>query len=117
MSEYIGGALWITVYCIIICAAIAGNVLTIFAIIASRQLSSTVSNQFIFSLGVSDLLVGLSIPYHMCFHMLDSFGHSKTTCLVRFVLITFACASSILNFLFIAADRYSAVVHPLRYNR
>ncbi|EFA01319.1 Dopamine receptor 1-like Protein [Tribolium castaneum] len=117
VSDYVGGGLWITVYCIIIVCAIAGNTLTLFAIAASRQLSSMVSNQFIFSLGVSDLLVGLSIPYHMCFYLTDSIIHNETTCLARFVLISFACASSILNLLFVATDRYTAIVHPLKYNQ
>lgn len=120
MPEYVdvGGGLWITVHCIIIVCAVAGNILTLLAIATSRQLSSMVSNQFIFSLGVSDLLVGLSIPYHMCFYFLpDSIIYHKTTCLARFVLISFACSSSILNLLFVATDRYTAIVHPLKYNQ
>lgn len=115
--EFAGSVLWIVIYCIIVCATVAGNILTIFAITISRQLSSTISNQFIFSLAVSDLLVGLSVPYHMCFYLIESFGKSKRTCIIRFVLITFACASSIYNLFFISTDRYIAIVYPLRYNR
>jgi muscarinic acetylcholine receptor len=116
-SDYVGGTWWISVYCVIICAAVAGNILTLLATTTSRQLSAMVANQFISSLAVSDLLVGMSIPYHMCFYLMESFGHSRATCLVRFVLVTFACSSSILNLFFIATDRYAAVVHPLKYNR
>ncbi|CAH1367208.1 unnamed protein product [Tenebrio molitor] len=116
-SDYVGGTWWISVYCVIICAAVAGNILTLLATTTSRQLSAMVANQFISSLAVSDLLVGMSIPYHMCFYLMESFGHNRATCLVRFVLVTFACSSSILNLFFIATDRYAAVVHPLKYNR
>lgn len=117
LSSYIGSGFWVTVFCIIIFFAVVGNVLTLLAIIASRQLSSMISNQFIFSLAISDLLVGLSVPYHMCFYLVHSFGESKDRCLLRFVLISFGCSSSILNLFVVATDRYSAVVHPLRYNR
>lgn len=116
-NTYVGSVVWICVYSTIICAAVFGNILTILAITASRQLSSMVSNQFIFSLAVSDLLVGLTVPYHMCFFKINTLGDNKDTCLVRFVLISFGCASSILNLFFVAFDRYTAVVHPLKYNK
>ena len=114
---YCGTVSWL---CINICtasAAVLGNILTISAILLSKKLSSLISNYFVFSLAVSDLLVGLSIPYHMLFYIRTHLGDTESTCLLRFVLIAFACASSICNILFIATDRYVAIVYPLHYNR
>lgn len=117
LTEYVGNTLWIAIHCTISFIAISGNILTLFAITTSNQLSSTISNQFIFSLAISDLLVGSSIPYHMCFYMINSLQRNQTTCVSRFVLVSFACASSILNLFFVATDRYTAIIHPLKYNR
>lgn len=117
LCTYCGTTLWM---CINICSASAtviGNSLTISAILFSKKLSSVISNYFVFSLAVSDLMVGLSIPYHMCFYIMADFGKSEPNCLFRFVLTAFACASSICNLLFIATDRYIAIVYPLHYSR
>ncbi|XP_072397022.1 D(1A) dopamine receptor-like [Diabrotica undecimpunctata] len=115
--QYCGTTLWM---CISISSAfltILGNSLTLSAILMSKKLSSLIANYFVFSLAVSDLMVGVSIPYHMLFYTVDDFGKVKIRCLLRFVLTSFACSSSICNLLFIAMDRYLAIVYPLHYAR
>ncbi|XP_017781883.1 PREDICTED: D(2) dopamine receptor B [Nicrophorus vespilloides] len=111
-------AAWIAIDTVIIILTLAGNVLTICAIVLSKKLSELLSNRYIFSLAVSDLMVGLTIPYHLAFTigktMLPSY---KTTCVLRFVFIILACSSSIYNLLAIAADRYIAIVLPFHYSR
>ncbi|KAJ8935605.1 hypothetical protein NQ318_017343 [Aromia moschata] len=115
--SYCGTVLWMFVNVFIAFAAVLGNTLTISAILLSKKLSSMISNHFVFSLAVSDALVGFSVPYHMCFYVYEDFGKKETNCLLRFVLTSFACASSICNLLFIATDRYIAIVYPLHYSR
>ncbi|XP_050301227.1 probable G-protein coupled receptor No18 [Anthonomus grandis grandis] len=116
-EEYSGTILWFVINILLILVTVLGNLLTISAILSTRKLNSIIANQFIFSLAVSDLLVGLTIPYHMAFYVVPDFGSGKINCLLRFVLISFACSSSIMNLLMIAADRYVAIVYPLHYNR
>lgn len=108
---------WFVVDLIIMFTTISGNLLTLFAIILCRRLSQTVSNYFIFSLALSDLLVGVTIPYHFFFSVGITLGANKQTCILRFMLVILACSSSIYSLLAIAADRYVAVVHPLHYNK
>ncbi|XP_045766971.1 D(3) dopamine receptor [Maniola jurtina] len=96
---------------------VSGNTLTIFAVTMSRRLSSLVSNQFVLNLAISDLMVGLTLPYHLVFYIDDDFGQIKWSCLMRFILIILACLASIYNIIAIAVDRYIAIVHPLHYSR
>lgn len=86
---------------------VSGNTLTILAVTLSRRLSSLVSNQFVLNLAVSDLMVGLTLPYHLVFYLDDDFGKVKWTCLMRFILIVLACLASIYNIIAIAVDRYN----------
>ncbi|KAG5885460.1 hypothetical protein JTB14_037041 [Gonioctena quinquepunctata] len=115
--HYCGTTYWLCISITTSLVAVFGNILTVFAILFSKKLSSLVANYFIFSLAVSDLLVGFSVPYHMLFYLVEGFGGTRAICLVRFVLTCFACASSICNLLFIAMDRYLAIVYPLHYTR
>ncbi|VVC99290.1 unnamed protein product [Leptidea sinapis] len=96
---------------------VSGNTLTILAVTLSRRLSSLVSNQFVLNLAISDLMVGLTLPYHLVFYVDDDFGKIKWSCLMRFILIILACLASIYNIIAIAVDRYIAIVHPLHYSR
>lgn len=116
-EEYSGTIIWFVVNVLLISVTVSGNLLTITAILVTRKLRTILANQFVFSLAVSDLLVGLTIPYHMAFYVIQDFGLGKVNCLLRFVLISFACSSSISNLLVIATDRYAAIVYPLHYIR
>lgn len=84
---------------------ISGNTLTILAVTLSRKLSTLVSNQFVLNLAVSDLMVGMTLPYHMVFYLDEEFGKIKWSCLMRFILIVLACLASIYNIIAIAVDR------------
>ncbi|KAG8236826.1 hypothetical protein J437_LFUL017283 [Ladona fulva] len=90
------------------------------------------SSRFVLSLAISDLLVGLSMPFHMVFYIQGAdgggsplmigkdyvtLGQIEWACLLRFVLIALACSASACNLLAIAVDRYLAIVYPLHYCR
>ncbi|XP_069702110.1 histamine H2 receptor-like [Periplaneta americana] len=94
-----------------------GNTLTILAIRCSRRLSNVMSNHFVLSLAISDLFVGLTLPYHMAFYLSDTLGTDKQTCILRFVLLVLGCTASMCNLIIIAIDRYISIVHPLHYCR
>lgn len=86
---------------------LSGNTLTILAVTLSRRLSCLVSNQFVLNLAISDLMVGLTLPYHLVFYLDAEFGKIKWSCLMRFILIILACLASIYNIIAIAVDRYA----------
>lgn len=113
-----GQLLWVYIDGGLMIAIIFGNSLTIIAVIFCKKLSEILSNQFILSLAVSDLLVGLSLPYHILFSLCTfDLGFDKNTCLLRFVLIILPCCASLYNLIVIAVDRYISIVHPLHYSR
>lgn len=108
--------LWISMDCFLFVAIVLGNVLTILAITWARRLRSVVSNYFILNLAVSDLMVGVTLPYHLAFYVDSTLHCNKSVCISRFVMFTLACGGSIYNLIVIAIDRYVAIVHPLSYN-
>ncbi|XP_018340326.1 PREDICTED: histamine H2 receptor [Trachymyrmex septentrionalis] len=107
---------WISLDCFLFVAIVLGNILTILAITWARKLRSVVSNYFILNLAVSDLMVGITVPYHLAFYVDSTLHRNKSVCISRFVMFILACGGSIYNLIMIALDRYVAIVHPLSYN-
>jgi len=108
---------WSIIDGILLIAILGGNTLTILAVRFSRRLRSAISNQFVLSLAISDMVVGFTLPYHLAFYMGSGLGDYRFWCLLRFFLIIFACCVSIWNLIAIAVDRYLAIVYPLHYSR
>ncbi|XP_047110313.1 octopamine receptor 1 [Schistocerca piceifrons] len=108
--------IWATIDGALMIPILAGNIVTICAILWCRRLSSVLSNQFILNLAISDLLVGLFLPYHMAFSIIDELNKFKNTCLLRFILVILPASSSIYNLIAIAIDRYISIVYPLHYS-
>ena len=104
----------VTVDLLLMLAILMGNILTIAAVRRSPQLQ-TVTNKFVVSLAVADLLVGFSLPYHSLFYIIPSISTMKYACLARFCIVLLACMASFLNLLAICVDRFLAVVYPLHY--
>ncbi|XP_070506519.1 D(1C) dopamine receptor [Chironomus tepperi] len=109
--------IWAILDGILLVLILCGNILTILAVRYSRRLRSVISNQFVLSLAISDILVGLTLPYHLAFFLSTELGESKRFCLLRFFLVIMACCVSIWNLIAIALDRYIAICYPLHYSR
>lgn len=109
--------LWATLDGFIFILILCGNCLTIAAVQLSRRLRSVVSNLFILSLAISDLVVGLTIPYHLAFYVVGMMSESHFICIMKFFLNIVACCVSVWNLIAIAVDRYVAIVYPLHYSR
>ncbi|XP_005879450.1 PREDICTED: histamine H2 receptor isoform X1 [Myotis brandtii] len=100
---------------ILILITIAGNVVVCLAVSLNRQLRS-LTNCFIVSLAITDLLLGLLVMPFSAFYQLScrwSFG--KVFCNIYTSLDVMLCTASILNLFMISLDRYCAVTVPLRY--
>ena len=109
--------LWSIIDGILLVLILPANILTILAICLSRRIRCFTSNLFILSLAISDMLVGITLPYQLAFYMGSELGKSHSWCLIRFFLIIIACAVSIWNLIAIAVDRYVAIVYPFHYYR
>ncbi|XP_066888002.1 histamine H2 receptor isoform X2 [Kogia breviceps] len=100
---------------LLILITIAGNVVVCLAVGLNRRLRS-LTNCFIVSLAITDLLLGLLVLPFSAFHQLScrwSFG--KVFCNIYTSLDVMLCTASILNLFMISLDRYCAVTDPLRY--
>ncbi|RWS01514.1 putative G-protein coupled receptor No9-like protein [Dinothrombium tinctorium] len=102
--------------CVIINAAvIAGNILVIVAVFFSSKLR-TITNFFIVSLAVSDLLLGVAIlPYSLPLHVFEVWLFGDVWCMGWLVIDVWLTTASILNLCAISIDRYLAVTRPVRY--
>ncbi|XP_077995469.1 adenosine receptor A2a-like [Glandiceps talaboti] len=105
---------YIVIETIIAVLAVFGNGLVIWVIFRYKRLQ-TITNYFILSLSVADLLVGaLAIP----FAILTSHGLPKhfEGCLFMLAFLLWMCASSTFSLIGVSVDRYIAIGHPLRYH-
>lgn len=109
--------IWAIIDGFLLVAILCGNILTILAVRFSRRLRSVISNHFVLSLAISDILVGLTLPYHLTFYLGSDLGSNKQLCLLRFFFVILACCVSIWNLISIALDRYLAICYPLHYSR
>ncbi|KAL7370388.1 hypothetical protein ABVT39_027189 [Epinephelus coioides] len=101
---------------IIAVLAITGNFLVCLAVTRNKKLR-TVTNYFLISLAVSDILVGLvAIPCAV----LTDLGrprHNLPLCLVLLSILMVLTQSSILSLLAVAVERYTAILLPFQYQR
>ncbi|XP_041634967.1 trace amine-associated receptor 1-like [Cheilinus undulatus] len=100
---------------VIIILTVCGNLLVTFAVAYFKQLH-TPTNYLIFSLAMSDLLLGLLVMAPGTIRVIEScwyFGDffCKVCISIDIMLVT----ASIINLAFISIDRYYAVCQPLLY--
>ena len=106
---------YVTIEALLFVVICSGNALVIVAVRQYPRLRS-VTNYFLLSLAVADLLVGLVMPIHIVFYMLPSLLDNMYLCLVRYATLMMSCNASLLSLLLVASDRYIAVLHPLHYH-
>ncbi|XP_031148204.1 adenosine receptor A2b-like [Sander lucioperca] len=108
--------LYIATELIIAVLAIIGNLLVCLAVTRNKKLR-TVTNYFLVSLAVADILVGLvAIPCAV----LTDLGqphHNLPLCLLLLSILMVLTQSSILSLLAVAAERYMAILLPFQYQR
>jgi len=100
---------------LLILLTVSGNVLVCLAVCATRRLRC-LTNCFIVSLAVTDLLLGvLVLPFSTLMTLSDEWPLGPTFCNIYISLDVMLCTASILTLLAISLDRYLAVTMPLRY--
>ncbi|XP_052777745.1 5-hydroxytryptamine receptor 6-like [Mya arenaria] len=94
---------------------ITGNIMVFAAVIFNKKLRS-VSNLFIMSLSMADLLLGTVVMIPATLN--EIFGRwilASGFCVVWAGFDVMLCSASVLNVCLISLDRYIAVMSPLRY--
>ncbi|XP_034037805.1 histamine receptor H2a isoform X2 [Thalassophryne amazonica] len=100
---------------LLIFMTIGGNVLVCMAVCASRRLRC-LTNCFIVSLAVTDLLLGLLVlPFSALLELSNDWPLGPVFCNFYISMDIMLCTASILTLLAISVDRYLAVTMPLRY--
>ncbi|KAF7991191.1 hypothetical protein HCN44_002753 [Aphidius gifuensis] len=94
---------------------ILGNLLVILAVYHTTKLRN-VTNMFIVSLAVADLLVGVAVlPFSATLEVFEVWIFGDIWCSVWLAVDVWMCTASILNLCAISLDRYLAVTRPVSY--
>ncbi len=94
---------------------IAGNLMVMISFKMDKQLQ-TISNYFLFSLAVADIIIGLiSMPLFTQFTILQEWRLGAAVCDAWLSIDYLASNASVLNLLVISFDRYFSVTRPLTY--
>ncbi|XP_004389124.1 gastrin/cholecystokinin type B receptor isoform X1 [Trichechus manatus latirostris] len=107
-------AIRITLYVVIFLMSVGGNVLIIVVLGLSRRMR-TVTNAFLLSLAVSDLLLAVAcMPFTLLPNLMGTFIFGTVVCKAVSYLMGVSVSVSTLSLVAIALERYSAICRPLQ---
>nr|XP_033783419.1 D(1A) dopamine receptor [Geotrypetes seraphini] len=101
----------------LILSTLLGNTLVCAAVIRFRHLRSKVTNFFVISLAVSDLLVAVLVMPWKAVAEIAGFWPFGSFCNIWVAFDIMCSTASILNLCVISVDRYWAISSPFRYER
>ncbi|XP_016842904.1 dopamine D2-like receptor isoform X2 [Nasonia vitripennis] len=108
---------WALILVIVPFLTIFGNVLVILAVQRERTLQ-TVTNYFIVSLAVADLLVAMVVmPFAVYVLVYGTWTLPGVVCDFYIAMDVMCSTSSIFNLVAISVDRYFAVTRPIEYSK
>ncbi|XP_005992583.1 D(1A) dopamine receptor [Latimeria chalumnae] len=102
---------------LLILSTLLGNTLVCAAVIKFRHLRSKVTNFFVISLAVSDLLVAVLVMPWKAITEIAGFWPFGSFCNIWVAFDIMCSTASILNLCVISVDRYWAISSPFRYDR
>ncbi|XP_021252926.1 cholecystokinin receptor type A [Numida meleagris] len=104
----------ILLYCLIFLLSVLGNILVITVLIRNKQMR-TVTNTFLLSLAVSDLMLCLfCMPFTLIPNLLKDFIFGSTVCKTATYFMGISVSVSTFNLVAISLERYSAICKPLQ---
>ncbi|XP_077597726.1 cholecystokinin receptor type A-like [Stigmatopora nigra] len=100
-------------YCVIFLLSVVGNSFII-AVLGWNRRMRTVTNLFLLSLAISDLMVSLvCIPFTLIPNIMKTFHFGNSTCKIVMYFMGVSVSVSTYNLMAIALERYSAICRPL----
>jgi len=94
---------------------ITGNLMVMVSFKLDKQLQ-TISNYFLFSLAVADMIIGVvSMPLYTFYTISNKWTFGAVACDLYLSVDYMASNASVLNLLVISFDRYLSVTRPLTY--
>ncbi|KAM9032558.1 gastrin/cholecystokinin type B receptor [Sarcophilus harrisii] len=107
-------AVRVTLYVVIFLLSVGGNMLIITVLGLSRRLR-TVTNAFLLSLAVSDLLLAVAcMPFTLLPNLMGTFIFGTVVCKAVTYIMGVSVSVSTLSLVAIALERYSAICRPLQ---
>uniref|UniRef100_A0A8D8I9N4 5-hydroxytryptamine receptor 2A n=1 Tax=Culex pipiens TaxID=7175 RepID=A0A8D8I9N4_CULPI len=108
---------WALLATVLVFGTAAGNILVCLAIVWERRLQN-VTNYFLMSLAITDLMVALSVmPLGILTLVRGYFPLQSEYCLVWICLDVLFCTASIMHLCTISVDRYLSLRYPMRFGR
>ena len=98
--------------------ALVGNLIVVYAFFGYKKLRTSVTNYFVISLAVSDILTSaLVTPFKLEGTIKDNrWIHGEFMCSLYTTMYLLAVPSSVINLCAVTVDRYLVLRMPLRYN-
>ncbi|KAG9467854.1 hypothetical protein GDO78_014171 [Eleutherodactylus coqui] len=104
----------ILLYCIIFVLSVLGNTLIIIVLVMNKRLR-TITNCFLLSLAVSDIMVTmLCMPFTLIPNLMGNFIFGEVICKTAAYFMGISISVSTFNLVAIAIERYSAICNPLK---
>ena len=101
----------------IIIVALVCNIVVVYAFIGYKKLRTRVTNYFVISLAVSDILTtGLVTAFRLDYNISHKWKHGEFMCNLYTTMYLLAVPSSVINLCAVTVDRYLVLRMPLRYN-
>ena len=103
---------------VIVIIALAGNLIVVYAFVAYKKLRASVTNYFVISLAVSDILTsGIVISFKADSTLKNQkWTHGEFMCSLYTTMYLLAVPSSVINLCAVTVDRFLVLRMPLRYN-
>ncbi|KAK1797131.1 hypothetical protein P4O66_008520, partial [Electrophorus voltai] len=103
----------IVLYCLIFLLSVLGNSLIIAVLVRNRRMR-TVTNLFLLSLAVSDLMLCVfCMPFTLIPNLMENFVFGSGICKVATYFMGISVSVSTFNLVAISLERYSAICNPL----
>lgn len=107
-------SLRILLYCLIFLLSVFGNLLIIVVLMVNKRMR-TVTNSFLLSLAISDLMMAVvCMPFTLIPNLMGDFIFGAAMCKIVAYLMGISVCISTFSLVAIAIERYSAICNPLK---